>query len=293
MMAKKKQKDEEKIDEEFNKDSFEDISDADDSFGLPEVEMEPLSEVDEPEEKKEEATEEEEASTEIVAEEDRPDIEAEAGPEAEDSEEDSYQEPGEFEEGDETETVEQSAETKQTSTYVPPKKESIMPKLLILGAIFIVAGVVVWYFLFYKPGQDRLAEEEKARLEQVAIQKAEEDRLKQEAEDRRLLAEDSARQAALDAEQAALEPELGTITEITERTGRYYVVIGSFIDDDLAKDYGNKLAVEGINTSLISPYSTVKFFRLAVASHESYAEAQANADEIKETYGEALWVLKF
>ncbi len=49
-MAKKKQKDEEK-NEEFNEDSFEDINDADDSFGLPDVEMEPLSEVDEPEEK--------------------------------------------------------------------------------------------------------------------------------------------------------------------------------------------------------------------------------------------------
>jgi len=61
----------------------------------------------------------------------------------------------------------------------------------------------------------------------------------------------------------------------------------------LAKGYGNKLAAEGISTSLISPFGTVKYYRLAIASPESFAEAQGNADEIKENYGAALWVLKF
>ena len=152
MMAKKKQKDEEKINEEFNEDSFEDISDADDSFGLPDVEMEPLSEVDEPEEKKEEATEEDEAAKEVVGDEDETDNAAEVEQEVEASGEDySYKEPGEFEGSDETETAEQSVEKGETSTYVPPKQESIMPKLLIFAAILIVAGLAVWYFLFYKP----------------------------------------------------------------------------------------------------------------------------------------------
>jgi len=288
-MAKKKQKDEEK-NEEFNEDSFEDINDSDDSFGLPDIEMEPLSEVDEPEEKKEEPAEEETA-TEDAADEDAAEIEGESSQEVEASEEDYYKEPGEDEKVDEAETIDQSTETEETSSYLPPKKESIMPKLLVLGAIVIVAGLAIWYFLFYKPEQARLASEEKARQEQLDRQREEEARIQQEADRARAEEEEAARLAALEAEPK--EPELGTITEISERTGRYYVVIGSFIDDDLAKDYGNKLAVEGLNTSLISPFGTVKFYRLALASHESFAEAQGNADELKATYGEALWVLKF
>lgn len=286
-MAKKKQKDEEK-NKEFNEDSFEDINDADDSFGLPDVEMEPLSEVDEPAEKTEEPAEEETTPEDTVDE----DIEGESSQKVEASEKDySYKEPGEDEKVDETETVDQSAETKDTSSYLPPKQESIMPKLLIFGAIVIVAALAVWYFLFYKPEQARLATEEKARQELVEKQRADEERLQQEADRKREEEEEAARLAALEAEPT--ESELGTITEITERTGRYYVVIGSFIDDDLAKDYGNKLAVEGLSTSLISPFGTMKFYRLALASHESFAEAQGNADELKATYGEALWVLKF
>ncbi len=289
-MAKKKQKDEEK-NEEFNEDSFEDINDADDSFGLPDVEMEPLSEVDEPEEETGDSAEEETAKEDAAGEADA-DIEGEASQEVEASGEDySYKEPGEDEAVDETETTDQSAETEETSSYLPPKKESIMPKLLVLGAIVIFAGLAIWYFLFYRPEQARLVAEEKVRQEQLDQQRAEELRQQQEADRRRAEEEEAARLAALEAEPK--EPELGTITEISERTGRYYVVIGSFIDDDLAKDYGNKLAVEGLNTSLISPFGTVKFYRLALASHESFAEAQGNADELKATYGEALWVLKF
>jgi len=289
-MAKKKQKDEEK-NEEFNEDSFEDINDADDSFGLPDVEMEPLSEVDEPEEETGDSAEEETATEDTAGEVDE-DIEGESSQEVEASGEDySYKEPGEDEKVDETETSDQSAETEVTSSYLPPKKESIMLKLLGLGALVIFVGWGIWYFLLYRPEQASLVAEEKARQEQLDQQRAEEARLQQEADRAKAEEEEAARLAALEAEPK--EPELGTITEISERTGRYYVVIGSFIDDDLAKDYGNKLAVEGLNTSLISPFGTVKFYRLALASHESFAEAQGNADELKATYGEALWVLKF
>ena len=71
------------------------------------------------------------------------------------------------------------------------------------------------------------------------------------------------------------------------------MVVNSFIDDDLAADFANKLAGEGVSSSLIPPFSDKKFYRLAVSDHESFDEAQSNADQLKATYGEGLWVLKY
>ncbi len=88
-------------------------------------------------------------------------------------------------------------------------------------------------------------------------------------------------------------PVVGTYENISQRTGRSYIVIGSFIDEDLALDEAKALANKGISSKLIRPYNKVRYYRLAVEDHGSFSEAANNLENLKSTYGENIWVLKY
>lgn len=85
----------------------------------------------------------------------------------------------------------------------------------------------------------------------------------------------------------------GSYSTISGRTGRSYIVIGSFIDEDLALDEAKELAEKGLSTQLIPPYNNVKYYRLAVQDHPSFAEAAMQLENLKQTYGENIWILKY
>lgn len=86
--------------------------------------------------------------------------------------------------------------------------------------------------------------------------------------------------------------ESGTMEIVTSRTRRTYVIIGSFVDEDLAKDYANKLGKSGTNTKLINPTGTQKFYRLSVADFGTISEAAGSLDALKSEYGNNLWIIK-
>lgn len=85
----------------------------------------------------------------------------------------------------------------------------------------------------------------------------------------------------------------GTVTQLNSSTGRYYVIIASFIDDDLGMDYGKKLAKQGVGTTLLAPKSARGFYRLAIADFVSLQDAAVKAEEAKSTYGNNVWVLRY
>lgn len=85
----------------------------------------------------------------------------------------------------------------------------------------------------------------------------------------------------------------GTVTQLNSPTGRYYVVIASFVDDDLAMDYGNKLAKQGTGTTLLSPKKEKGFYRLAIADFQSLKDAALSAEEAKSTFGNDVWVIRY
>lgn len=256
-MAKKKKQDDD-INEDFDMDSSGDINEADDNFGLPDVDYEPL-ETPESSEAKEE-------------------------PKAEETPKEEKPVETPKREGMGRSTSYES----ESSTYEAPKGDSVAGKIVTFAILLIIAAGAVWYFGFYKPKQ---AAKEKARLEQQ--EKARKDSLNRVAQQQKLAAAEQARQDSLAriAEQPE-EPEVGQMTTISQRTGRYYIIIGSFIDDDMAKDYADKLGQEGHNTSLIAPWGNRKFYRLAIADLASLDEATTKMDELKGTYGDGLWVLK-
>ena len=83
------------------------------------------------------------------------------------------------------------------------------------------------------------------------------------------------------------------VVTLTGRTGRSYVIVGSFFDGDLADDYGKELAAKGISATIIKPFGKSRFYRVAVADYGSYSEAMSEAEKAKSSYGQEVWALRY
>lgn len=261
-MARRKKQDEEEQ-ENINNES-------DDSFGLPEVEYQPLNREEPP----------------------TPTVETEttyttSTPEPEPEPEPVREEYVEREE----EVIEDPEYNAPEPSYVEEEDEEsspVWPKVLIVILLLAIAGAAGYYLAFYRPEQQ--AKEDRARQEQEAREKEE---ARKEAD--RLAAikleEDEKRRAD---SLANLKPAVGTIEALSERTGRYYVVVASAIDDDLIRDHAAKLSKAGVTCWIIPPFGKTKFSRLAVEYKDTYADAQATADGMKGgDYGNEIWVVKY
>lgn len=86
-----------------------------------------------------------------------------------------------------------------------------------------------------------------------------------------------------------------TLTEIRARVDRprYFVVVGSFINEEMAKDSSVKLHQNEINTFLVYPYADIANYRLAIGHFESYELALQEINRVKGGFKENLWVLKY
>ena len=240
-----------------SQDSLENANDAD-NFGLPDIEYKPL---DTP------ASEQPEAAAEEVSQPEQP--REEAPVEVEASQEPPREAP------------------RSTYSYTPeePKSNASTVISIVIGLVVLVAAFLIYQFV-YKP------QKEKEKQELLAKQKEEEAR-KQREEKERLAREEEERKRR-EAEAAAnAQPKEGTIETLSERTRRYYVVISSAVDGDLVMDYAKKLSTQGVSTKIIPPFGKYKFYRLAIADHDTFALAQTNADGVKGQYGDAVWVIRY
>ena len=246
-MAKKKDKDPKLEDENINEEAKDDISDADESFGLPDIDYEPIDR-DAPEEtseEPEEAQEEEELDMETV--------------------------PSDFDEGEDS----------SASSEFEPKKESRAP--MIVAVVVIVLGVIggLGYFMGwfdFLGGSEEPQETVQEPVQEPVVEEPVEEPVVEEP---------------VEEEPVDVAPEPGAITTLTEPTSRYYVIIASSVDGDLANDYAKKLSGEGMSPTIIPPFGSTMFYRTALQDFDSFAEAQSKADELKATYGDGLWVLKY
>jgi hypothetical protein len=242
-------------------------NESDDTFGLPEVEYEPL--------KRDEPKEEVQPEPVVVTPEPQP----------------VYERP--YEEVEETvaevpEQEYQDTEERASYTYTEEDEPSQLPKYIIIALLLLaVAGGGYYYWKVYRPDQERKelakAESDARRAEQKRIA----DKAAADAELARL-----AEQRKLDS--LANASKVGTLEKLQGRTGRYYVVVASAIDDDLLTDFGNELVKKGAMVRIIPPFGKTKFHRLAVDSKDSYADAQSTADSMKGgDFGNDIWVVKY
>jgi hypothetical protein len=245
---------------------------ADDTFGLPEIEYEPLKRDTPVEENKIEESPEapQTEPAPIASEEPVSEIKAEEQPKEQFVEENQFYEPS-------------------YSYSYQDEKPAIWPKVLGVLLVLLIAGGAVWYFALYRPQQ--LQEEARLKRERLTAQ---EDARKKEAarlEEQRRLADEQKKAAAA---TAVLTPPAGTIETLSGRQGRYFVVVASSIDGDLIMDYAKKLSAKGVTSHIIPPFGKTKFHRLAVADGDTYANAQATADGMKGgDYGDKIWVIKY
>ena len=117
-----------------------------------------------------------------------------------------------------------------------------------------------------------------------------------------------------------LEPEvpesipkaIGAISEISQPLDKYYLILASFLDNDLAFDYAEKLALSESNVIIIPPFNTSKFTRVAleyetldnkiffIPTRRIFLKVEDDEiisniglDKYKDEFDEQLWVLKY
>jgi hypothetical protein len=245
-----------KTNEEESNENLENVNDSDDNFGLPEIEYEPLN-----------------RSEETTPIEDSPEV----MPEVTDSNT-----------GYEAEEVIEEQHHNEDHIFNPSDDEpSAAPKVIAILVVLLLAAGAAWFFMIYQPKKraEERAKQEQLTREADARRKADELRaaeLKRQEDERRRA--DSLANAA---------PKVGTIETLSSRTGRYYVVVSSDIDEDLIMDFAKKLSKKGINSTIIPPHGSVMYARLAVANGETYGDAQSTADGLKSEYKGGAWVVKY
>ena len=102
-------------------------------------------------------------------------------------------------------------------------------------------------------------------------------------------------------EPEVLEPEvpksipkaIGEISEISQPLDKYYLIAASFLDNDLAFDYAQKLILSGSNVILILDFHVRYFTRVALLEYETLDKANVGLDKYKDEFDDKLWVLKY
>lgn len=257
-----------KLSDEQSSENTDNIhQESDDNFGLPEVEYEPLNRDDS-------TPVEEPASTNTSY-----------TSQHEETVEPEYVEPVS---AHDEEVLDEDSAYAPIHTYEEDEPASVWPKVLIIIVLLAVAGGAAWYFGYERPRKQAI---------EAAAQKERDDKVAEDAQRKRDL--EIAEQKRRDDERRAdslanLAPKEGSVEALTERTGRYYVVIASAIDDDLIKDYATKLSKNGVVCRIIPPFGKTKFSRLAVDAKDTYADAQETADGMKGgDYGNEIWVVRY
>ncbi|SNS74301.1 hypothetical protein SAMN05421640_1070 [Ekhidna lutea] len=199
---------------------------------------------------------------------------------------------------------------------------------IIVIIVVVLAGLTAaWYFGMYKPEQEakeqaRLeqiaqAEAEKKRQEEAAKRKARYDQLITDADDafdsedwqtaqslytnastflpneqypKDQLALVNAKLEEIAAREARIAA--GVVETVSSPTERFYVIVSSSIDDDLAMDYAKKLAQEGTSVKLVQHnYNELPFHGISVGDYETWAQAEAALSSFS-NFGN-VWVLKY
>jgi hypothetical protein len=259
-MANKDNKDDEYKDENLHNEPEQD----DEDFGLPDLddndESDSVDDFDS-EEDSSHATEESEVETTFDT------SETSEEPYSSTTLDEQY-DPNPF--GDEEE--DEQEEEEPTSSYTPPKKQSAAPIIITLSIIIIIACALVYFFFLREPEPE------------VVVQKPVKDTTTYVVE------------KPVEPEPEVIEPEEpseGVVNTLNARTGRSYVVVGSFFDEDLAQDYANELIKEGVNAYIIPPFGKSKFNRVAIEETASFAEASTRSTELSGQYKEQPWPLKY
>jgi len=84
----------------------------------------------------------------------------------------------------------------------------------------------------------------------------------------------------------------GKVNEVSYRSGKYYIIAGSFSNYNLSLNKANDLAENGFNAIIISPINQNNMYRVAVNTYDEINNAKKNLSLYKEKLNNELWILK-
>ena len=90
-----------------------------------------------------------------------------------------------------------------------------------------------------------------------------------------------------------IKSEPGTINSLATRTNNYYIIIGSFIDRDIAMDYAKKISSKGKSASIIPPFRRAIYHRVAISGYKTLSDAENVLAKYRAEYTQDVWVLKY
>ncbi len=198
--------------------------------------------------------------------------------------------------------------------YADDDSKSGFAKVIIFGAIgFALVGFIFYYFFTQDIGTEKAhnaaAHKEASAQKTTKPKSTAKATTSKNTDGAKATTSSSAGDAAKKAESSAKStgskaPEAkkpakaatvpaGEIVEIQQKTGRSYIIIGSFVDQDLANDYAKELTAAGSGVKVIFPYGKSKRYRVSIADFDTYGDAQSQMETYKATYGPDIWALKY
>jgi cell division protein FtsN len=80
---------------------------------------------------------------------------------------------------------------------------------------------------------------------------------------------------------------------IEQKTGRYYVISGSFSTLGSANWYRKKMARMGASARIIMPNQENKLYLITIAEYDSWEEGRRHLPVLKRTFGLYIWIKRF
>lgn len=171
-------------------------------------------------------------------------------------------------------------------------------KVIIIGVLIISVIGGAFYYFSLSDGPKEVAKKEvpKKRVKKAPEEKKEEPKaevVETKPEDTKPAPVEQKKPAVSKPKPQVASAQPGEIVRVTERSSRSYVIIGSFVDEDLAMDYATKLSGEGNGVKIIDPYGKSKRYRVSIADYSSFGDAASQLNSFKGQYGEEVWALQY
>lgn len=177
-------------------------------------------------------------------------------------------------------------EGSKTSYYEATNNSSgRMTKIIILGVVLFTAIALVLWMMIGDPSSEKPVAEKEVKKEQPKPKPKPQPKAEEKPAEQAVQSTPSP--------AAASSVAAGTVTKLEERTGKAYVVISSFFDEDLAMDHANKLADEGQSPYVIPPFADHRFWRVGIAEYNTMSDAQSQIGQYTADFGDDIWPLKY
>lgn len=161
--------------------------------------------------------------------------------------------------------------------------------IVLLSTLFVVLGLGAAYLFWYRMAESDIPVEV-SDLENKEHER-ELDAIDEGFSHREEAAEDKKHEYG-PSHTDTLTPREGLVT-ISTPQGHYYIIVGSYIDGDLAKDYAKQLLKHHECVMILPPNTDTAFSKVALVETDSYEEARAKKEVLKAEYGQDIWIAKY